>query len=227
MIQEHPLIVSQGLIPSILDDSKNHTRRLTGLEEVNKNPNAWVKPDFGTLGYKAKKSAQGKPGATFRSHEGAFEDKTVHICPQICPYGKVGDILWVREKWQAQNTEGLWWHQVPRNQRNLWNWAFTNPCQPAYESKPPRWIPSIHMPRMACRILLKIQDIRVERIQDISIEDCKREGVGYDLTEVGYRYSFGQLWNQLNQKRDYGWDVNPWVWVIEFARIGEKNEIPR
>jgi hypothetical protein len=84
---------------------------------------------------------------------------------------------------------------------------------------PTRWRPSIFLPRWASRITLEILKIRVERIQDITPEDCEAEGVGYRLNDLGWRYAFGSLWNSINEKRGFGWDVNPFVWVIEFRRL--------
>lgn len=132
-----------------------------------------------------------------------------------CPYGHTGDFLWVRESWQAQNTSGLWWHEVPRNDRPLWNWAFTNPVEPAYEATPPRWIPSIHMPRMACRIELEITQLRIERLNNISESDAIAEsctGENFD-TPVN---DFIWLWDSINAERGYSWSSNPFVWVVSF-----------
>jgi len=89
------------------------------------------------------------------------------------------------------------------------------------------WTPSIHMPRWASRIQLRITDVRVERVQDISIDDIEAEGITHPLDgphanqywreEMGN--DFAKLWDSINAKRGYGWDSNPWVWVIEFERI--------
>jgi hypothetical protein len=75
------------------------------------------------------------------------------------------------------------------------------------------------MPRWASRITLEVVSIKVERLQDISTADCRKEGVGICLNDIGARYAFGQLWNQINGERGYGWDVDPWVWVVEFRRV--------
>lgn len=96
------------------------------------------------------------------------------------------------------------------------------------------WCPSIHMPRWASRITLEITDVRVERLQDISDAEAIREGVddwgsieeadstAARLTEKGKGLpllQFRILWDDLNAKRGYGWDANPWVWVIGFRRV--------
>lgn len=96
-----------------------------------------------------------------------------------------------------------------------------------------KWKPSIHMPRWASRITLQIIDIRVERVRDITRDDAKAEGVSNVFKYRGeidkaifkrsvlhpYVANFSVLWDQINAKRGYGWDVNPWVWVVEFKKV--------
>lgn len=139
------------------------------------------------------------------------------------PYGQAGDRLWVRETWQAQNPAGQWWHEVPRTERNQHNWAFTNPIHPAYDTNPPRWLPSIHMPRIACRIELKITEVRIERLNCITEDDAVLEGCrswveSGQITDTAVS-DYAHLWNSINGQHRYGWDMNPWVWVITFRRI--------
>ena len=76
----------------------------------------------------------------------------------------------------------------------------------------------------ASRILLEITNVRVERVQEISEEDAKSEGVSLSWAEGQirggtWRQGFAQLWDSINAKRGYGWDANPWVWVVEFKRV--------
>lgn len=151
-----------------------------------------------------------------------------------CPFGEVGDRLWVRE------TSGL---QIRRDglggTGEFRVYRASNPDAVRYktasgEIAPIKWVPSIHMPRHASRILLEITDVRVERLSDISEEDCWEEGIG----EVDGRFEnieiinmalkigccvedakpmFALLWQSI-----YGtesWDANPWVWAISFKRI--------
>ena len=73
------------------------------------------------------------------------------------------------------------------------------------------------MPRWASRINLEITDIRVERVQDITEEDAKAEGVDWYPAMRANRL-FQSLWDSINAKRGYAWDVNPWVWVVEFIQ---------
>ena len=80
------------------------------------------------------------------------------------------------------------------------------------------------MPRWACRLRLEVTAIRMEQLQAISRNDAEAEGMNGSLTPlVGYRI----LWDQLNAKRGYGWDKNPWVWVIEFKRANDIFDQPR
>lgn len=98
-----------------------------------------------------------------------------------------------------------------------------------------KWRPSIHMPKGAARIFLRVTGVRVERLQDVTEEQAKCEGVGdpygyqsaewYDQKELTTNYhinSFAGLWDSTVKKSDlakYGWNANPWVWVIEFERV--------
>ena len=93
-----------------------------------------------------------------------------------------------------------------------------------------KWKPSIHMPKEAARIWLKVTDVRVERLQDMTSEQISREGVEVEyphmLNGEEKRYAFSTLWNSTIKKSDidrYGWDANPYVWVISFERC-EKSE---
>ena len=77
----------------------------------------------------------------------------------------------------------------------------------------------MHMPREAARIWLKVTDVKVERLQDIDLDDCKYEGI--DMEKSGIFTRFSILWDSTIQKSElsrYGWDANPWVWVIAFGR---------
>ena len=126
---------------------------------------------------------------------------------------KVGDILYVRETWAYQF--GLYWHKATRYEENM--------------TPPNKWKPSIHMPKSAARIFLKVTDVRVERLQDITAEQIDAEG----CKEYGYNAETGKLmpsrptwfkiiWDNTIKKQDldkYGWEANPWVWVYEFERV--------
>jgi|SRR6185503_3313759 len=168
-------------------------------------------------------------------------------------FGMPGDRLWVREGWQwfgrtrnGAGPEGGFQYRADLAQRTFQE--FQDPdarwrdfLQANEEDKLNRWRPSIHMPRWASRITLETTDIRVERLRDISEEDAKAEGMeslglrgGWDGQMREFYSSKESLsfdpvrkfrlgWDGLNAKRGYGWEKNPWVWVITFKRIECKN----
>lgn len=130
--------------------------------------------------------------------ERIFTDTKAYLAP--C---SVGDILWVRETWAKDDT---------------YYYKADGSCG----SRCGKWKPSIHMPKEAARIWLEVTDVRVERLQEITEEDARAEGALPTREERGYnccRDEFITLWDSINSKRGYGWDTNPWVWVIEFERI--------
>lgn len=148
--------------------------------------------------------------------------------PPPCPYGQLGDRLWVRETW-AQPTS---LDPGPTFYR-----ADYPSCVPRqFENVPPaeavRWRPSIHMPRWASRITLDVTGVRIERLQDISEADAMAEGVvetHAHLRDLGpcmeWCYAFEDLWTRINGAGS--WNANPWVWVIEFKRAASREEASR
>lgn len=123
-----------------------------------------------------------------------------------CPYGKIGDVLWIREKWRHNETQtGFPYHHYQDGE------IYT-------DRDNEKWKPSIFMPKAACRIFLKITNIRVERLQDISEEDAKSEGVYVAECCHAYYHGFALLWQKINGKES--WEANPFVWVIEFELTG-------
>lgn len=161
---------------------------------------------------------------------GKVDDKYI-VLPK-CPYGKTGDLLYVRETWN--NTIGgprdvSYKATVAEDVQGAWTFA---------EISEMKWTPSIHMPRWASRITLEVTDVRVERLQDISEEDAKAEGVerlhdGWfpygiqtfmttivDGREVPAQYcreakgSFRMLWESINGPES--WKSNDWVWAVSF-----------
>jgi len=131
-----------------------------------------------------------------------------------CPYGQSGDRLWVKEAWKfslGKNGAEIFYKTYPVGQGG----GFI----------PGPWKFSILMPRWASRITLEITDVRVERLQDISENDAEAEGAhGYTNTASPIDF-FICLWDSLNAKRNFGWDINPWVWVISFKRIEKRRDI--
>jgi len=128
-----------------------------------------------------------------------------------CPYGVAKDRLWVSETWRVRGGREYEYQQhqpscVYRSDVDAVGYL----CN--------EWRPSIHMPRWASRITLEITGIRVERLQDITEEDAKKEGVTiteyYAMSRHPHRSAFIDLWDSIYSN----WDANPWVWVVEFRR---------
>lgn len=149
----------------------------------------------------------------------------------LCPFGQPGDRLWVREAHATFPTHGQ--HRADGERWGPWGGLPTTVSedgkQIAYYREgfdrcdPGRWRPSIHMPRWACRLVLEITDVRVERLQAISEADALAEGVGAEsvegLTFAGVERPAGFAFRDLWISTGGGWDSNPWVWVIEFKRV--------
>ncbi|HUU40495.1 MAG TPA: hypothetical protein VMW42_06130 [Desulfatiglandales bacterium] len=196
-MKEHPIIFSGPMVRAILDGRKTQTRRVIKPqpEIVDKEPryrkNTWALWSDKIPKYK---------GGLIVS----------------CPYGKPGDLLYVKETWRpiASSEQLLYRADI----YNVMAWDEFG-----------KWHPSIHMPRWASRITLEITDVRVERVQEISEENAIAEGVqgniyGEDMgisprvDSHSVRINFMDLWDSINLKRGYGWDVNPWVWVLGFKK---------
>jgi len=157
-----------------------------------------------------------------------------------CPYGKVGDHLWVRETWQVHQLDGPAGHKEFPNilyRADSSTRLLIDKCVWKYVRDESKWRPSIYMPRWASRIALEITDIRVGQVQNISAVSCYREGT-YTAQNITTTYhglhcwspefeatfakqAFKLLWDSLNAKRGYSWDSNPWVWVVEFKQVKE------
>ncbi|MED9929704.1 MAG: hypothetical protein UE851_01435 [Lachnospiraceae bacterium] len=125
------------------------------------------------------------------------------------PSYQPGDILYVRETWKNAPNGYYYYEDWQRNDI----------------ADVTKWKPSIHMPKEAARIWLEVTNLRVERLQDITIENALKEGVDKyirlngELDENSIITSFIGIWNSTVKKSDldfYGWDANPYVWVIEF-----------
>ena len=139
------------------------------------------------------------------------------------PY-QPGDILYVRETWsEIKNADGS-------HKKYVYKASDQYPFGESRYIIKFNWKPSIHMPKEAARIWLKVTDVRVERLQDITEDGAKEEGANFKngknvgLEEKMRRTAierFAEIWNSTIKKTDidrYGWDANPWVWVIEFER---------
>ena len=143
------------------------------------------------------------------------------------PYGNLGDLLWVRETIKKK-VIGLEWGLYGATYAADFTAVMGEGPRGSYCGRAVvdwKWkrdtLPSIHMPRWASRITLEITEVRAERIQQISYEDIRAEGVesNLNLETTEARNDFLDLWDSINAKRGYSWESNPWVWVITFERV--------
>ncbi|WP_297196685.1 hypothetical protein [uncultured Flavonifractor sp.] len=132
------------------------------------------------------------------------------------PY-QPGDILWVRETWAHPSKEEI----ARGTDKNIFLYRADVPSVLyAWD----HWNPSIHMPREAARIFLRVTGVRVERLRDVKYFDCLAEGILYRQMETDIVQDFSTLWDTTIKPADraaYGWGANPWVWVIQFERTKE------
>jgi hypothetical protein len=194
-MKEKPISFNSEMVRAILDGRKTQTRRV-------------IKPQPGVGSYKGWVSSQG----VWRNTQSFPGDRWK------CRYGQVGDRLWVRETFWQGNSPTYGKHCVVYHADKKIAWHEGTPFDNPDLEKDFRKMPSIFMPRWASRITLEITDIRVERVQDISLEDMWCEGVLGTSDEL-LASMWYDLWNSINEKRGYGWEVNPWVWVVEFKGL--------
>ncbi|ECD9611544.1 hypothetical protein FNZ18_19580 [Salmonella enterica subsp. salamae] len=201
-MKERGMIFNGEMVRAILDGRKTQTRR----------PIKWKQTRFTEV-------AERDDGSLWPWAEDCERGGDIWFA---CPFGEVGDRIWVRETfgWQIRRDPlgGTGEFRVYRA---------TTPDAVRYqtasgEAAPMKWIPSIHMPRWASRITLEITDVRVERLNAISEEDAQAEGVQsacYEITppEAAYRVGFGEVWRGIYGEES--WVSNLWVWVIEFKRV--------
>ncbi|EDC7034786.1 hypothetical protein BIB56_26665 [Salmonella enterica subsp. enterica serovar Muenchen] len=203
-MNERGMIFNAEMVLAILDGRKTQTRR----------PIKWKQTRFTEI-------AERDDGSLWPWAEDCERGGDIWFA---CPYGEIGDRIWVRETFRVHSRATDVATLVYRaSVRNSWT-EQTHRVPIAVCDKPAtpeKWTPSIHMPRWASRILLEITDVRVERLRDLSEEDAKSEGItppaGGVLPGWEYRINFRDLWMDI-----YGtdsWEANPWVWVIEFKRV--------
>ena len=214
-IKERPILFNGPMVCAILAGDKTKTRRANGLEYFSR-------PENDPAGWWCARVAGGQAYMVYRQspHERAVR----------CPYGQPGDRLWVRETWQhANHPFGPYQDHTPVFYRaDYLDDAHGPDGELSPEGRYREWRPSIHMPRTACRLVLEVIAVRVERLQAISDSDAVAEGVGLNPSAAGLtmttpagesmpRLMFRSLWEQINGAG--AWDANPWVWIVEFGPI--------
>jgi hypothetical protein len=233
--KERPILFSGPMVRAILDGRKTQTRRVVkcaGLDPHRDRIERWDE-DRGAF----------RPRASDEAVERQFV--TTFPLPTRCPYGAPGDRLWVRETWAAFTAPEYWSGESdeitcsPAEMRGDF-WHLDRDTSIVFRANglaaPDRWRPAIHMPRWASRLNLLVTAVRVERLQSITTADIEAEGVlddaYHDAREHFLAASGGEpavgptprsqwvrVWDAINGKRA-PWAANPWVWVVEFRRLG-------
>ncbi|BEN67476.1 ASCH domain-containing protein [Serratia marcescens] len=222
-MKERPVIFNGEMVRAILDGRKTQTRRVIK-----------VQPESKTFGLRKiiESENASEEGKYYWSLSDALGISRARSNPFLCPFGQVGDRLWVRETFAG--------HYLDDDQiQDIKDGRCKAKCLCEYRADygddaecADGWTPSIHMPRWASRITLEITAVRVERLNDISQEDAQAEGMeltgwvpsysnpdnaGFDETFTPYD-NFAMLWQSIYGEES--WRANPWVWVIEFKRVG-------
>lgn len=211
-----PIFMNTEMVNAKIAGRKKQTRRLKGLERFNINPDAF------TLRHDVRVTYANKGILT----EFILVSKDGYSNWIKCPYN-VGDTLWVRETW-AHGSDSLPY---------IYKAGYPQNVPSGFDNIPDvsliKWKPSIHMPREACRLESKISQIKLERLQSISICDCIDEGIeptgcvlkdtfyaNYGKEDYGDKllpyHSFKTLWRSIHGYES--WALNPWVWKLEFER---------
>lgn len=227
-----PVLFNTDMVRAILEDRKTATRRA-----IKPQPD---KVHIYPLGFcvDGHKKDIGKFGFGTREHGGNIF--------YVKPPCRIGDILYVRETWCKHPKLDKYYYRAD----GLCSGKSTEWGCPAYNRMSYcdlcewmdgyiRWHPSIHMPKEAARVFLKVTDVRVERLQDITETQAIQEGTPYELCggwkptyndpdsggpDPDFINGFARLWDSTIKKADmdrYGWEADPWVWVTEFKRIDE------
>lgn len=201
-MKQIPILMSTPMVKAIMNTNleipvgpidstlpfKAMTRRMRGLEELNVCPDDWAKPSFDSVNNQV---------VFTREHNGA-QQVIVR-----CPYGSMGDLLWVRETHSFYREAILYKADEPHIFKNV------------------KWKPSIHMPKDYARIWLRNTGYKIERVQDITSAESEYEGIK-PRKFLGGIDEFRELWISIN-----GWDSwnhNPWVWVVGFQVISKSGK---
>ncbi len=210
-MSEHPILFKSEMVRAILDGRKTQTRRI-------------IKPQ-------PSKDAQvctcGNPKHfyTHKEWNPQMACEATHDVLTVKSKYQVGDKLYVRETFLICESQTIP-SGVPIYKADVLG---------TFKETYYKWKPNIHMPKWAARIWFEVTNIRVERVQGISIEDITAEGVTFPKPYLGVGadgcpiesqhidkdpwYFMQELWDSINKKRGFGWEANPWVWVIEFKRV--------
>ena len=194
------MIFNAEMVRALLDGRKTQTRR----------PIKWKQTRFTEIGEREDGS------------KWPWSEDAEHACDfwHPCPFGAVGDRIWVREAFRVHSrATDVATLVYKASERNSWT-EQTRRVPVAVCNKPAtpeKWTPSLHMPRWASRILLEITGVRVERLRSMSQDDARAEGVIAASGPMEAGLAFRELWDSIYGEES--WKANPWVWVIEFKRV--------
>ena len=210
-MKERPIIFSGESVRAILDGRKTQTRRVVFANARTNNGF-----DFAVDRIEA---ALGKEKYFFAYAKRDTVGKQV-----LCPYGAPDNQLWVRESFSAWFQMAHWRDATQRTKETCDNLFYR--ATHHFPDDDQKWVAAIYMPRWASHITLEIVNVRVERLWEISREDCIAEGIGSYTFARGaisdnppdYRWKFIEIWDIINGKRA-PWSSNPFVWVLEFKKL--------
>ncbi len=224
-MRERPILFNGSMVRAILAGQKTQTRRAVK-----------VPPAFDFIGGAGDDQndpknfgAEDENGLWWALAAGPSTDRVL-----ACPFGQPGDRLWVRETWMDLTGTGIEHRDTATGKRMRYSYGAQSPAGSASDEARKdfglKWRPSIHMPRKACRLVLEITAVRVERLQAISDDDCAAEGVQRDRIS-GFNLERGTFWGprpvdsfeSIWDSTGGDWDSNPWVWVIDFKRVEVTN----
>lgn len=225
--KQRPIIFSADMVRAILAGKKTQTRRIVkdeflleiAMDYPHILPHLGTSIEDGTFGYEYVEYG------AICGEEHLLEPKDTAWQVVKCPYGVIGDQLWVREGFRQElnlgyDKDGNW-----PDAKGMFSYFYKADCSNPEGWGAGVWKSPLFMPRAASRILLEITNIRVERVQDISEHDAFAEGVEVCDFERGLcaEEEYSVLWTEIHGYDDQkGWNANPWVWVVEFKRIEEQ-----
>ena len=224
-----PILFNTEMVKAILQGRKTQTRRIVPTKYSNTHLEMFTNK-YGTRLVEMQNEEEGV--TIIHNPDGTTTHRLLAMIEKEPKY-KPGDILWVRETWcNLPISQGL-----RAIQRGTYYYKADNPnFEPVFYGKRP-WCPSIHMPKEAARIFLRVVNIRAEQLQRITKEDALAEGAdeieswggrGDFIKLADYTISnYAKIWDKTVRKADlprYGWAANPWVWVIRFERVEKPEE---
>lgn len=233
-----PILFNTEMTRAVLDGRKTQTRRVI-------RPQPKSKLAYISMGHRAGKWSYPGEDAWWYWGDESFrlpddlteEDKDRYWTPPC----RTGDILYVRETWAPMYPDNVstevvgYMYKADDGRMDEKEYGRAYPDGKGW-TWPGIWRPSIHMPKKAARIFLMVTNVTVERLQDITPEECEQEGAlisnplirqDKDAYSSDIRTEFSQIWDSTIRPKDrpmYGWDADPWVFVISFCRVEDPLE---